>query len=201
MKKLFPILFVILLLPAPLRAGMPRITFGAEWGYTGTFLKTSQHNYICSEGYRIIDNPVTFWYYSNGSVLLNAGCDITKKLNLSAYSGLQGVYSHRWVVPVMLRARWCPGGLDSDGWLLFAGGGATFPTAVLRETGAEAQLGVGYRIALLHGISVDLLLSWNATLDSESIVDPDTHRFVPRSQMTQNTTEYQGINISLALNF
>ncbi len=201
MKKLLAIVILVALSSFQLKAGMPHISFGAEWGYTGTFLKTSQHNFICSEGYRIIENPVSGRYFSNGSVLVNAGVDVSGKINLSVYSGLQGVYSHRWVVPVMMRMRWCPAGLDSDGFLLFAGGGATFPTTVLRETGAESQLGVGYRVALFKGISVDLLLSWNVTLDSETIIDPDTRMPVPRNKMTTNTTEYQGINISLALNF
>ena len=201
MRKLFPLLLLMILLSVPARAGAPRFTWGLEWGYTATFLKTSQHNFICSEGYRIIDNPVTWRYFSNGSVLVNAGADITRTLNLSLYSGIQGVYSKRWVVPAMLRMRWRPGGLDSDGFMVMAGGGPVFPTTVLRETGLESQLGIGYRLALLHGISVDFLLSWNCTLDSERIVDPDTHKYVSRSQMTTNSAEYQAINFSMALNF
>ena len=200
MKRLLPVLLLILL-SMPARAAWPRFSFGLEWGYTATFLKTSQHNYICSEGYRIIENPVSWRYFSNGSVLVNAGADIGKYINLSVYSGLQGVYSKRWVVPAMLRIRWCPAGLASDGFLFMAGSGATFPTKVLRETGMESQLGVGYRLALIKGLSVDILFSYNFTLDSENIVDPDTRTYVRRSLMTTNSTEYQAVNLSVALNF
>ncbi len=200
MKRL-PLVLLLILSPLVLRAGMPRITWGLEWGYTATILKTSQHNFVCDEGYRIIENPVSWRYFSNGSVLACAGADITEHINLSAYTGLQGVYSRRWVVPAMLRMKWSPAGLRSDGFMLVAGGGLTFPTTVLRETGMETQAGVAYRIALIRGLSLDLLLTWNFTLDWENITDPDTRQWVPRSKITNNSTEYQALNLSIALNF
>ena len=107
MKKL--LLTLALLMPAAgLSAWTPKPSFGIEWGYTGTFLRTHQYNYIYSAGSRIIDNGSMWWYYSNGSILANAGLDVSSKVNLSVYSGLLGVYSRRWMVPVELRARWCP---------------------------------------------------------------------------------------------
>ena len=201
MKKL-PVIFLMLFCATLLlRAGGPRFSFGLEWGYTATILKTSQHNYICSEGYRIIDNPVSWWYYSNGSVLANAGLDLNDNINLSAYSGLLGVYSRRWVIPAELRIRWCPAGLSSDGWLIHGGAAATFPTSSLYETGFRAIAGGGYRLALSNTISVDFLVSLNFTLDSENITDPDTRTLVPRSSITSNSTEYQAVNFSVAINF
>ena len=201
MKKLIPMMFLMLLAPLAARAEGPRFSWGLEWGYTGTFLRSSQHNFICEEGYRIIDNPQTWWYFSNGTVTANAGVDLTRNIGVSAYSGLRGVYSKRWVVPAGLKIRWSPVGLDSDGLLVFAGGGAVFPTAPLRETGLEANAGAGYRIALRRGLSVDFLVSWNFTLDHENIADPDTRKLVPRTMISSNTCEYQGINFSVALNF
>lgn len=201
MKKLLSLVILLLLPSAILKAGTPRITWGLEWGYTATMLKTSQHNFICDEGYRIIENPVTWRYFSNGSVLACAGADITEHINLSAYTGLQGVYSRRWVVPAMLRMKWSPSGLRSDGFMLIAGGGHVFPTTTLRETGMETQAGVAYRIAFIRGLSVDLLLTWNFTLDWENITDPDTRKLVPRTNITNNSTEYQALNLSIALNF
>lgn len=201
MKKLLSLWLLLLLSSALLRAGLPRISWGLEWGYTGTFLKTAHQNFICNEGYRIVENPVYSNYFSNGSVLANAGVDMTGKLNLSLYSGLQGVYSKRWMVPLELRARWCPSGLYSDGLILTGGGGLAFPTSPLRETCFRARAGVGYRMALIKEMSVDFIFSWMFTTDREMLIDPDTHLYVPPTMITRNTAEYQAFNFSVALNF
>ena len=200
MKKL---LLVILLLSQAvlLRAWQPRFSYGLEWGYTATFLKSSQHNFICNEGYRIIDEASAACFYSNGAVMAFGGADLFDVLNVSFGSGVLGVYSRRWVVPLELRAKWCPAGLRSNGFLLQAASAVTFPTTSLHESGIRALAGVGYRIALYRNLSLDLLLSWNFTLDHENITDPDTKNSVPRWMITPNTTEYQGVNFSVALNF
>jgi len=200
MKKLAAVITLILC-TSLLYAGKPRISYGLEWGYSATFLKTSQHNYICNEGYRIIENPVTWRYFSNGSVLANLGVSLTDNFNMSVYSGLLGVYSKRWMVPIELRMRWCPSGLYSDGLIFHAGAAANFPTSSLYETGFRAIAGIGYRLAVSGSISVDLLLSYNFTLDSETIIDPDTRTPVHRTMIENNATEYQALNLSLAINF
>ena len=201
MRKTVAAIALMLTASLTLGAAGPRFTYGLEWGYSATFLKTSQHNYICSEGYRIIDNPVYWRYFSNGSVLANAGLDLNDKINLSLYSGLLGVYSKRWVVPVELRARWCPSGLHNNGLLVQGGAALTIPTSSLYEPRMRALAGAGYRIAVYRSVSVDLILSWNFTLDSDKITDPDTKEFVPRSDISANSTEYQAVNLSLAINF
>lgn len=190
-----------LLYAACVLAWTPRFSYGLEWGYTGTFLRTRQHNYIYSEGARIIDNSAVWWYYSNGAVLANAGADLTNHLNLSVYSGLLGVYSRRWMVPVELRARWCPSGLASDGFIAHTGAALVFPTTTLKETAVRLNIGAGYRFLVYKHISVDFLASFNLTSDHDQIRDPDTNEYVPRSKVSSNLSEYWGVNIGAALNF
>lgn len=201
MRKLLLTISLALLLPQLAGAWTPRFSYGLEWGYTGTFLKTAQHNFICNEGYRIIENPTVLRYFSNGLVMAGAGADLGNNLNLSVYSGVQGIYSERLAIPLEMRVKWCPGGLHADGLLLMAGSGLSFPVKYPRETGFIAQAGGGYRIVLNRTMSVDLTARWNFTLDHEDIIDPDTRRTVPRSLISSNTAEYQAINLSIALNF
>ncbi len=200
MKKL--LLTAILILQASvLLAWKPKPSFGLEWGYTGTFLRTHQYNYIYSAGSRIIDNGSNWWYYSNGSVLAGAGLDVSRTVNLSVYSGLLGVYSHRWMVPVELRTSWCPAGLEEDGLITHAGVAATFPTSTLMETTARINLGAGRRFKVYRHISVDFQMSFNLTLDHDIIHDPDTHAYILPDKTVRNYSEYWGVNISAALNF
>ena len=182
-------------------AWTPHFSYGLEWGYTATFFKHAHYNFICSEDYRINEKYNTWWYYSNGSVLANAGVDLTKTLNVSAYSGLIGVYSHRWVIPAEMRVRFCPAGNGNDGPVFQAGGGAVFPTSTLTETAARGLLGGGYRFAIFRSMSVDFLLSFNLTWDHDLIKDPDTQAYVPHSAISSNMSEYYAVNLSVALNF
>lgn len=200
MKKLTALAFA-LFAAVSLQARNPVFTYGLEWGYTATILKTGQYNFICAEGYRIIENPVIWRYFSNGSILANAGLNLTDHLNVSACSGLLGVYSRRWMVPVELRLKYCPAGLYNDGLVLGAGGGVAFPTTTLRETGARGVAGAGYRFALFRKMSVDFMLSLNVTLDHDRITDPDTRQYVSRTEIESNTVQYYALNLSIGLNF
>lgn len=200
MKKALTIILALLLMASGMHA-RPRFSYGLEWGYTGTFLKTWQYNYIYSSGSRIVDNSEAWRYFSNGSILACIGADLGNKVNLSAYSGLLGVYSRRWMVPVELRARWCPAGLSENGPVLHLGGAAAFPTASLYETAARINLGGGYRVKVYGNTCVDFLLSFQVCSDHESITDPDTGMYVPTRDITLNLVEYWGLNFSVALNF
>ncbi|MBR3075945.1 MAG: hypothetical protein IKH11_09380, partial [Bacteroidales bacterium] len=153
MKKLFLVVF-LLMQAALLRAWQPRISYGLEWGYTATILKTSQHNFICNEGYRIVNDSAAGCFYSNGAVMAFGGVDLFDKWNISLGSGLLGVYSRRWIVPVELRGKWCPSGLHSDGFVFQAAAALTFPTSSLHESGMRALAGFGYRFSIYRSISV-----------------------------------------------
>ncbi|MBO4455720.1 MAG: hypothetical protein J5695_04905 [Bacteroidales bacterium] len=196
------LLLVLLLLPAlALSARGPRFSYGLEWGYTGTFLRTHQYNYIYSEGARIVDNDAFWWYYSNGSVLADVGLDLGDKVNLSVYSGLLGVYSRRWMVPIELRTRWCPNGLENNGPLAHLGTSITIPTSTLQESTLRINAGGGYRFCVYRHLSVDFLMCLVVTGDHDLIRDPDTDFYVPSKNITKNYSQYWGVNMSVAINF
>ncbi len=201
MTKRILMLAAVLLVPLATMAWTPRFSYGLEWGYTGTFLRTYQHNYIYSAGSRIIENDSEWWYYSNGGVLANAGIDIGSKVNLSLYSGLIGVYSRRWMIPAELRTRWCPMGLEKTGPLVHGGVAAAFPVREPLDVSARLNLGGGYRVGVYKHLSVDFLASFVLTLDHETITDPDTGARVEASQIVRNLAEYWGINLGFAINF
>ena len=201
-KKLLTLLIAVLLLPAAARAGgFPHISYGLEWGYTGTFLYSWQHNFICSEGYRIIEGNDVWRYFSNGMLLANLGVDIGDRVNMSVYSGFAGVYFKRRMIPVELRARYCPSGLYSNGVICYAAAGLMYPTATRIDTNMGFKLGAGYRVAVFRTISVDFLLSAHLTTDHDKITDPDTKMYVPTRDITNCGAQYYALCASLAINF
>lgn len=196
-------LLILLLLTCSINAfaRKPNVSYGLEWGYTASFLRTVHYSFVCSDGYRIVDNSSSFNYFSNGSILANVGLDLLPKLNLSVYSGLAGVWSDRWVVPVELRLRFCPAGLYGDGFICSAGASVNFPTKTLRETCFRASAGAGYRVAVFRDISVDFLLSVGYSTDHDQIIDPISGDIVTYSNISHNDSGYLGISLSAAINF
>ena len=173
-KKILPAILLLACVSfADIHAkGGIRFSYGLEWSYAGTFLRNWQYNYICSEGYRIIEGDSKWRYFSNGGIMANAGADIGSKVNLSIYSGLTGVYFKRWMIPVELRARFCPAGLHKTGLICFAG-----------------------------DISIDFLMSLRIVTDHDQIIDPDSGSYVPTTDITKNAAKYAAFQISAAINF
>ena len=202
-KKILPAILLLACVSfADIHAkGGIRFSYGLEWSYAGTFLRNWQYNYICSEGYRIIEGDSKWRYFSNGGIMANAGADIGSKVNLSIYSGLTGVYFKRWMIPVELRARFCPAGLHKTGLICFAGAGAMFPTSVRRETCLGASAGAGYRRSVFRDISIDFLMSLRIVTDHDQIIDPDSGSYVPTTDITKNAAKYAAFQISAAINF
>lgn len=203
MKKVYTALIFLALLPCAraLAGGGVRFSYGLEWSYTSTFLRSWQYNFICNEGYRIIDQDESWRYFSNGSIIANAGADLGRSFNLSVYSGLSGVYFKRWMIPVELRLRYCPTGMHNNGLICFAGASAMFPTSVRRETCFAAGLGAGYRVAIFRNISIDLLISAHLVTDHDQIADPDTGASVPTLDITKNASQYASLRFTAAINF
>lgn len=201
MRKLLSLIALLICSSVSSRAFTPRVSYGLEWGYTSTFYKSSHYNFVCAEGYRIIENPDSWRYFSNGSLLAKLGMDMTPDLNASLCSGLIGVYSRRWAVPLEMRLSYCPSGLHRDGGIFQAGGAFLIPGQGMPSPGFRALLGGGYRLALFGNFSIDLLLSLNFTLDHDLLSDPDTGGVVPSADITKNSSEYYALNLSLAVNF
>ena len=202
MKKAAVILSLMLALHAVAYAGGPRFSYGMEWGYTGSFLKTHQYNYIYSAGSRIIDYwPPQAGFFSNGTFLVNGGLDLSEQVNLSLYTGIEGVWSDRWMVPVQVRARWCPAGLEHNSFLHHAAADLTFPVTPTYLSSLGLHVGSGYRLMVYKSISVDFLLSLSIVGDHDQLIDPDEHYYIPQKDIMLNLSEYWGLNFSIALNF
>lgn len=194
---------ILLLLTSSFRAGAQekRFHYGAEWGYSATFLRAWQYNYISSESYRVIDEGAGMCYFSNGTFYVNAGYDFCSKACISLYTGFAGVYSKRRVIPLELRLRYCPSGLREGGFICHAALGTVFPTGGMYGLCARGALGAGVRVPVFRTISVDFLASLQATLDRDRIKDPDTGADVPARYIRSNAAEYLALNFSVAVNF
>ena len=200
------ILFILLLAAwAPSFAAQPHIPFiryGVEWGSSGTLYTSKHQNYTVSEGYRVDDNHAGWTFIGNAQVLANIGVNITPRIAVAAYTGLEGISKDFRVIPLTLRGTYYFKDMDFDGMLCYFDGGVGFkgirnPSEICTLLSA----GTGYHMALSSSVSLDFLLSARASLDSPDIVDPDTGRALPESSIRLNQARFYSVNISIALNF
>lgn len=164
---------------------------------------TSKHqNYTVSEGYRVDDNHAGWTFIGNAQVLANIGVNITPRIAVAAYTGLEGISKGFRVVPLTLRGTYHFKDMNSDGMLCYLDGGVGFKeTRDPSEICTLMSAGTGYHVALSSSVYLDFLLSARAGLDSPEIVDPDTGRTIPESSIRLNQARFYSVNISIALNF
>ena len=100
---------------------VPKITFGAEWGYMPSLFSGHHYNFFDPDGFRMDDKDTSFGYFTNGEVTLHAGYNFNECWNLSFHTGYSGAGGFAPVVPMSLRiTRYWGDDHISDRWLTFA---------------------------------------------------------------------------------
>ena len=55
------------------RESLPRLRFGAEWGYTQCFFLLRDYNFVSDEGYRVYDRSYGFNWRPNAQLFAKVG--------------------------------------------------------------------------------------------------------------------------------
>ncbi len=162
----------------------PRFTFGVEGDYAMTLLGAYHYNYIAEEGDRINLRGVTSSFISNGQILLNAGVNVSPKVNISVECGWCGVYREVRIIPFLLRGTWFSGRDPMrNRWLAYVsvGGGVNDDAEKLDRLSAIAKAGGGYRVSLNRFAKLDFLFSLHGTF-----AHPRTYRNAQGSVVSGN---------------
>lgn len=139
-------------------ASLPKLTFGAEWGYMPSFISGYHYNFFDPDGFRVDKKDISAEYHTNGEVTAHVGYNLNKKWNLSLHAGYSGAGGYEPVIPISLRmTRFWGDDHLTDRWftLLDLGSGIC-----LKENPQEiitCKLGGGYRFSLSRTSKLDLL--------------------------------------------
>ena len=180
-----------------------RFTFGVESSYVLTFLNFSHFNFISSDGDRWNEKALSANVFSNGQIYLNAGVNISPKINLSIYAGYSGVYRNEHMLPLSLRATWFSGNDPmKNRWLAFCSCGIAFndfrnPSRL----SAEGKAGAGYRISLNRAVKLDFLLSLQEVYTHPRAYESDAGNYVPAERLRRNDAYLTAFSFGLALVF
>ena len=181
----------------------PRFTFGAETSYVLTFMNYSHFNFISADGDRRDERYTTFNVFNNGQILVHAGVNVSKNVNLAVYTGYGGVYKEERMIPLSLRATWLVGDDPAKNrWLVFCSAGTGFndfdkPS----KLSAEARIGGGYRISLNRVAKLDFLAGFQETYTHPLAYESDAGDYVPAERLRRNEAWFGALTFGLALVF
>ena len=104
-NRLFIVILLLSLIPLGVRAetNLPRLTFGAEWGYIGTFYSGYHYNFYAPEGYRVDPRGYEFTYDSNAEAYLHVGYNLNEQYNIALYMGISAIQDYHHTLPISIR--------------------------------------------------------------------------------------------------
>ena len=182
------------------QASQPKFTFGAEWGYIGTFFSGHHYNYYAPEGFRVDNRGNEFTYYSNAEAYLHAGYNLSETYNISVYLGFSAVEDYHHTIPISIRVtRFCGGDHMKDRPFAFIdlGSGASVksnPQMIL-----TGKAGCGYRLSLSRDTKLDFIAAWRILL-----THPDIYYYgmeVSPGRINRNNAYISAISLGMALSF
>lgn len=149
-----------------------RLSFGAEWSYTGTVHYNTWYNFFSTEGYRISRREDSGGYWSNGEALLHVGYNFNRHWNLSLYAGMTGFADFHNAVPLSLRATYCFGqDALKDRWLTFIDFGTGVSIKAEPQEIWTGKVGGGYRITLSRDTKLDFIAAIRLACTHPQIID------------------------------
>ena len=142
-------------------ASLPKVTFGAEWGYMPSFISGHHYNFFDPDGFRVDSKDISAGFYNNGEVTLHVGYNFNHKWNLSLHAGYSGAGDYEPTVPITLRLTryWGENHLADRWFTLFDAGTGICLKEDPRET-ISCKLGGGYRISLSRVSKLDFIAAF-----------------------------------------
>lgn len=142
-------------------AVLPKITFGAEWGYMPSFFSGCHYNFFDPDGFRVDQKDFSSVYHNNGEVMFHIGYNLNHKWNLSLLTGYSGAAGYEPTIPISLRITkyWGENHLADRWFTLFDLGSGICLKNAPQET-FSCKLGGGYRISLSRVTKLDFLAAF-----------------------------------------
>ena len=154
---------------------VPRLTFGAEWGWIGTLGSAYHYNFYSPEGYRLNERGVSLKPTGNGEANVHIGYNINQYWNIAFYTGLTGLAQYHNAVPFSFRATRCFGDDHlADRWLAFADIGTGVSLKDRPQEILSGKLGGGYRFSLSRDTKIDIIAALRLTHTHPQIISENT---------------------------
>lgn len=179
---------------------LPRITFGAEWGYIATFYSGYHHNFFAPEGYRVDSRGHSFALDNNAEGYLHIGYNIDQKRNLSLYAGMSAVMDYHLTIPVSVRfSRYYGNNHMADRWFTFFDIGSGVSIKKDPQEIITGKFGGGYRMSLSRNTKLDFLIAYRCVYTHPDIEYYES--MISHERINRNNAYTSAISFGIALSF
>ena len=178
-----------------------RFFYGLEWGYSAVVLISYHYNYTDPEdGYRVDVKGIDPNYHSNGMLYLRTGLEFARHLSASLNLGWQGIKQDTRIIPVFLRECYHFNENRDRGALIYLSQGIGLHKDK-QYLSCLGQFGGGYRIALSHKNSMDLLLGLQLCTDAPKVPSGENGSYIPNEFIRSSKACYGAINLGISISF
>ena len=179
---------------------MPRLTYGAEWGYISVFYSGYHYNFFAPEGYRVDPRGYGFMYDSNAEAYMHVGCNITDSHNISLYMGVSAIEDYHHTLPVSIRlTRYYGDDHMKDRWFSFIDLGSGISIKEHPQAILTGKAGVGYRIYLSRDTKLDFNMALRTVLTHPDIVYYG--EMIKPDRINRNNAYVSAVSIGMSLTF
>lgn len=182
----------------------PRFTFGLEGNCILSAISYSHINYIAADGYRVDRRGSDCRPAVNGELLLNAGYNIGRHMNMALCFGISGISRGETVMPLSLRLTVLFGRDPLKArWFSFIDGGTGIGTGTVARFSPVAKIGAGYRISLTKSAKLDFMLSLRSIYTHPQITEFSEGDMVqvPSDRIRRSQAFYNAVMLGVGLNF
>ncbi|MBR5835118.1 MAG: hypothetical protein IKY66_03045 [Bacteroidales bacterium] len=201
-KRHFIQILLLLLIPLGVRAEttMPGLTFGAEWGYTGTFYSGYHYNFYAPEGYRVDLRKYEFTYDSNAEAYLHIGYNLNENYNVSFYMGISAIQDYHHTLPLSVRLTRLYGNDHmKDRIFSFIDLGSGICVKRQPQEILTGKIGAGYRLSLSRDTKMDFILALRSVLTHPDIKYYGTD--IAREKTNRNNAYISAFSLGISLTF
>lgn len=177
-----------------------KLTFGAEWGYIGTFFSGYHDNFFSPEGWRVDEQDYGIGYFSNAEVYLHIGYNIDNNWNISLYTGYAGIQDVHHCIPISVRGtRFFRENGYGDRMFAFVDLGSGISLKKHPQEILTGKLGCGYRLSFSGRTKVDLLASLRATYSHRDIIFDNIE--IPFEKTNRNNVYGCSLSLGISISF
>ena len=175
-----------------------RLSFGAEWGYIGTFYSGYHFNFFAPEGYRVDPRGYGFGYSDNAETYVNIGYNLNTRLNLALYMGFSAIETYHHTIPVSLRLTRCfREDCSQDCWFAFVDLGSGISLKKHPQEILTGKIGGGYRLSLNRRTKLDFIVALRS-----AYTHPDIEYYgvpIPHESINRSNAYISAVSLGMAI--
>lgn len=178
-----------------------RLTYGVEWGAVSNIIEKNYNLYMTMDDYLTEESNIDYGFGIGGLLEGHIGISY-KRASLTMYSGVKSYSKKLHQIPIGMRMIILTEKKYDEGLFVLLDGSVGLSVNTDYKNSYSSSLGLGYRIKLTDGCSLDHSISLNVSnTNPTKIYDKIYNVIVYPNDITKAYSNKLGICLSTSINF